>query len=615
MPMDAETRREIEGLKSIIRELRAGQQRQAAAARTPQLGHSSIDDGALEVRDPESGATRVRIGWQPDGRPGLSFEGGDPSPAPSTPVVAPAPVGLMAQWDGQMADPDTDLPSDLDHVSVHVSDTSGVTPSQATFQGTIPRAGGLFPIVPLEVGTTYYVVFVPVGTGGVEGEPSAEASGVPEGVGGVPGPGSITETEIADDAISTPKLQALAVTAAKVAANTIEAGHITAGAVTAAKLAAEIVLATRVIAGNPGADRAEIDSDGIKVYDADDALILTTEGGNLTLTGAIVGSHIDGSTLALTLPSGTLTIDEDAFSRPAVTLRRASPATSSLTLAPGSMYLESVHDSSSYPYLRQVATDTYVESFYQAPGAGAVRIFSEERSALWLYAPMGGLSGAMSASNRPGTDAPLLGIASPSHAPSGGGVRQYAVVELEGSTAAQPGSRALYYGDQHVFARGGGAVAPDGVVSVDPALSVVSDRHAPVRGDLVSSPGSFSTGADFYDFASGDFAPFTFKTGWSGRVRITVMMSGLNAASAVSSIALGFRLSGAGTLAGSLRRAAFVRSIGAGTGSSRQSCQVVYLNLNANATYTLTPCYRITSGTVAFYDTSLDNSITVEPLM
>lgn len=49
-------------------------------------------------------------------------------------------------------------------------------------------------------------------------------------------PGSITETEIADNAISTPKLRANAVVAAKIAAGQIGTDHLVAGAVTADKM-------------------------------------------------------------------------------------------------------------------------------------------------------------------------------------------------------------------------------------------------------------------------------------------------------------------------------------------------------------------------------------------
>lgn len=62
-------------------------------------------------------------------------------------------------------------------------------------------------------------------------------------------PGSITATEIADDAITTPKLVAGAVVAGKIAANAVTAGTIAAGAVTANELAANSVTAGKIAAG------------------------------------------------------------------------------------------------------------------------------------------------------------------------------------------------------------------------------------------------------------------------------------------------------------------------------------------------------------------------------
>ena len=64
----------------------------------------------------------------------------------------------------------------------------------------------------------------------------------------------ITETNIADDAISTPKLQAGAVTASEIAANTIQASNIAAGAITASTIAADAITADKIATGAVTAD-------------------------------------------------------------------------------------------------------------------------------------------------------------------------------------------------------------------------------------------------------------------------------------------------------------------------------------------------------------------------
>jgi len=673
MAMDAETRREIEGLKSIIRELRAGQQRQAAATRTPQLGHSSIDSGALEVRDPQTGATRLRIGWQPDGRPGLGFEGGDPSPAPSAPVVAAAPVGLMVQWDGQMANPDTDLPSDLDHVSVHVSPTSGFTPSQATFQGTIPRAGGLFPVVPLDVGTTYYVLLVPVGTGGVEGAPSGEASGVPEGVGGVPGPGSITETEIADDAISTPKLQALAVTAAKIVAGAIEAGHITAGAVTAAKLAAEIVLGTRIIAGDPAGARVEMDSTGFRKYGESGELQVIFEGDDAIFSGSVVASEITGSRFSMASPSGaTGTIEStstgvatrvqsgamgaaltaagaqanfiarsDVFSTSsplagfaafpdsvsfvldssALSSDGLPSVTGTATPTASQLAIWSVRNSLADPRVTIVATPTEARGEWTSGTGSSIRVDARADFARISATPEPSTvgqpaanSGTIHAFRRATTDAPTLSLQSPIST-SGPGASRASAIQLEGANTARPStvinqSARMYY-FQGELVDGSTDTTSNGAVELADTHSFLAPRHAPVRTDMVTAPsGTFSGG--WNAFSNAAYPAISFKTGWSGRVRITITAAAGNTTTTTSTVHFGFALAGASSVPAAVGRAWSARGV------LMQCCsRTIYLDLTGNASYTLTPSWNISSGSagagVTFY-TIYEHSIVVEPL-
>ena len=84
------------------------------------------------------------------------------------------------------------------------------------------------------------------------------------------GPGVITETHIADDSISTPKLQAMSVQAGKIAADAIQAGHISANAVVAGKIAANAVqagnvdanaiTAREIAAGSITADEVDVNS-------------------------------------------------------------------------------------------------------------------------------------------------------------------------------------------------------------------------------------------------------------------------------------------------------------------------------------------------------------------
>jgi hypothetical protein len=229
---------------------------------------ASIENAALEVKD-STGALRVTLGVQPDGTVGVVAQNGPPPGALSAPIVTPSIAGLRVTWDGALAD-GSNLPLDFDHVAVHVSTTSGFTPSAATFVGTITRAGdgGMLPVTPLPY-ALHYVRLIGVNTSGIGGDLSAETAGTPVQVDG-------------------PDLTAGSVTA----------GAIAAGAVEADKLAAILVLATRILAGDPAGARVELNGDGLRVYDSGGALTMSLDAvtGDATFTGTITGSAISGST-------------------------------------------------------------------------------------------------------------------------------------------------------------------------------------------------------------------------------------------------------------------------------------------------------------------------------
>ncbi|QVJ03072.1 hypothetical protein KGD82_13640 [Nocardiopsis eucommiae] len=89
--MDAETRRVIAGFQKEILRLNRKVDTLERGARTPQLSHSSIESGSLDVIDPETEEVRLRIGHLPDGTVGMITEGGDPPPRPSAPRSPAAP--------------------------------------------------------------------------------------------------------------------------------------------------------------------------------------------------------------------------------------------------------------------------------------------------------------------------------------------------------------------------------------------------------------------------------------------------------------------------------------------------------------------------------------------
>ncbi|KOX10150.1 hypothetical protein [Nocardiopsis sp. NRRL B-16309] len=660
MKLDPQTRAVLD---EFAREL-ASQRKEIAALRraqrAPQLAHSSLEEGqALEVRD-DTGATRMRFGYQPDGTVTTTVEGGDPPPAPSTPTVTAMASGLVVAWDGTLADTELALPADFDHVNVHVSTVDGFIPDATTFQVSIPRAGGSVPITPLTVGTTYYVILVPVGTGGVSGTASAQASGVPDAVTDI-APGSITETEIADDAISTPKLQAEAVTALKIAAEAIEAGHIQAAAVTASKLEADLVLGTRIIAGTPGGARVELDPTGLKGYDASDALVFAVDSaGNALFSGDITGSEITGSRMTIDSGTGNIGVIEDASGVVRVRATSASDARAQLaatdtqaefsvwadetsaTTPVGAMIAASgisqlvmysdVSDPTTSPVVSLSALTDSTRLSARSGSGSEVEIESlTDYSRIRITAPDAidpddAQGAGYIFTQRYGSDIAAVSMQGPEWSDNTGPEYQRrSMFHLEGARPERAYTRATYSAQRHIVQGEWDGVADaidatsDGVLELADTHSILADRHAPVRTDMVAEPTIDGDGS-FHDFTAGQMPAVDFTTGWSGRVRVTIAMCGINNNTNASTISLGFRLSGSSTVAADLTRAAMIRSTGAGsaTNSGRQQSAAVYLDLNGNADYTLTPVWRI-SGSTAWgadqkFDLNYQNAVIVEPL-
>ena len=655
--MDAQTKRAIDALTQELLRTQAELATVKRGQRRPQLGNSSIDTGSLEVRD-SAGVTRLRLGWQPDGSVGVVEEGGDPHPAPGAPMVEPIPSGLSVTWDGSLDGLEL-LPADFDHINVHVSTSSGFTPGPASFAGTIPRSGGSLPVAPLEVGTTYYVRLVPVGTGGVQGAPSAQASGVPVGVTDIE-PGSITETEIADDAITSPKISANAVQALHIAADQIEAGHIQAAAVTAAKLEADLVLGTRIIAGNPMGARVELDSNGLRGYTGSDELAFVIDDeGNATFSGSITGSEITGSRMTITTPGGATGVIEGAtggvvrsrvtgangsrvqmvgtptLSQLAVWANTSDPTTPSgaITAQPGicavTMYSDA-SDALGKPSMQLSAATDEAAAIWRSETGSEVRIRSVDGwSSVAMTAPEADdpddeQGAGFIFTERFSNDLAALSLQGPVwNADTGPEYRKRAVFYVEGARPTRAYTRMVHQAQRHRF--GGESLGDaydttsDGLVELAPTHSIMAPKHGPVRTDMAAQPTATGAG-QFVNFTGGQYPTLAFRTGWSGRVRVTIQMCGFNHNTNGGTLAVGFSLTGGSTVPTDLARAAMVRSIGtAGPHFGRQSTQIVYLNLAGNANYTLQPAWRTSSlenwTTNQAFDLNYQNSIVVEPLM
>ncbi len=168
-------------------------------------------------------------------------DGAAPASSP-TPVVTPAIGALIVSW-AAVNNPDPVV------YEVHVSTTSGFTPSPATkvaeTAGTYQWVRTLPDGTPLAYGTDYYVRTVARDADGAAA-PSAQASG-----------------------------QIAQVNSPDIAAGQVLAEHIAAGSIDAEKLNTVELLAGGLIrAGGSGGRRVELTPDGLTLYDADDTVLV-----------------------------------------------------------------------------------------------------------------------------------------------------------------------------------------------------------------------------------------------------------------------------------------------------------------------------------------------------
>lgn len=143
---------------------------------------------------------------------------------PSNLSVIPGPGLVRIQWTN---------PSDQDLRYVEIVEYQGVVQPSSPNQGTLVAciAGTSLTRGGLEESTVYWYWVRAVDTSGNVSSWVGPISATTESFG--VGPGSITETEIADDAISTPKLKANCVTAEKISVNALSAIKADLGTVTA----------------------------------------------------------------------------------------------------------------------------------------------------------------------------------------------------------------------------------------------------------------------------------------------------------------------------------------------------------------------------------------------
>src|ERR1044072_4649689 len=149
--------------------------RKVRANSSPQLAHSSIEDGAVQAYDRDGNQT-MQIGKQWDGTYVPASMNGPIPPVPSAPIVTGATESLIVAWDGSFAGGLVPTPMDFLRVDAHVGATPDFIPDHGNRRLSFVAPQGGEMSIGLPPGT-YYVKLVCWSIAGKVSEASTPASG------------------------------------------------------------------------------------------------------------------------------------------------------------------------------------------------------------------------------------------------------------------------------------------------------------------------------------------------------------------------------------------------------------------------------------------------------
>ena len=217
---------------------------------------------------------------------------------PSTPTLASRLGTLQVIWDG-LNNGGGVMPADFDFVEVHVSTTSGFTPTAGTYKGRLSGAD-LLVLADLAYATTYYVKLVAYNKSGVASNASAQASSTVS---------PVVDADIIANTISGAKIQNGTITASdKIIGNTITGALIQGLAITGDKIAGNAIdgktITGAIIQTESTASRGiKLDSAGLKAYNTSgvETVSIASNGsasftGSVTSTSGTIGGFTIGST-------------------------------------------------------------------------------------------------------------------------------------------------------------------------------------------------------------------------------------------------------------------------------------------------------------------------------
>lgn len=239
-------------------------------------------------------------------------------PVPSTPQVSDYLGQVRIYWNG-LGSASEAMPGDFRHVEVHVSTSSGFTPSSTTLIDVLPTAG-IAIATDLTYDTPVFVKFISVDNNGNRSAASTQATATPVRVSGLDvaalaiatsnlGDGAVTALKIADATITSAKIgsaQILNANIANAAIDDAKIANVSAGKLTVGTLTADITVSARIKTANTGA-RVELNSLGIQAFSSSGAQTVDIKAadGSVTIQGAFRTGTAGGATPYLTIDDAT----------------------------------------------------------------------------------------------------------------------------------------------------------------------------------------------------------------------------------------------------------------------------------------------------------------------
>ncbi len=239
-------------------------------------------------------------------------------PVPKTPVLTDYLGQVRIFWDG-LGSAGEAMPGDFKWIEVHLSTTSGFTPSSSTLIDTMTTAGYAV-MSDLAYDTAVFVKFISVDQIGNKSAASAQATATPVRVSGIDvaalaiatsnlGDGAVTALKIADATITSAKIgtaQILNANIANAAIDDAKISSVSAGKITVGTLIADVTLSARIKTANTGA-RVELNSSGLQAFNAGgtQTVNIVASTGAVSITGDFKTGSAGGGSAYLSMDDST----------------------------------------------------------------------------------------------------------------------------------------------------------------------------------------------------------------------------------------------------------------------------------------------------------------------